>query len=490
MEPSGPTSGIPAALTRPTGQATPPPLQVGQLLQATVLENQAGKVLLSLGHRQLSADSSLPFKPGQVLSLEVRSLGEPPVLKVLAALQASTAGITAVAVRTLLPRYGATTPLLANLPRLAQAPAGSLPPALDGAVRALLRNLPDRAALSTAQGVKSAIERSGSFLEHQLARPGSTAVPLPASLDSDFKANLLRVLAQLRNLSGADTPAATQGRPPAAPASAVPQQPPGQPPLPTTATDSTLAAQTAQPLKPGAGDPVTGGAAQQALKRVLAAAGTAQPRTSAAAQTAIPSPGSANPAGSPTPVTPGAPPPPPFPGAPLVPQSPVPASAEPPDNPVFLRLDLLQQTEAALARIHLNQLASLPREGEQRLVEWLFDIPVRRGETIDFWSARITRDGSEGRTAEPAQPLWSVQLAFDLPGLGPVQARINLQGERVSTWFRAARAETLPLLQAHLHELRQALLAAGLEVGTLDCQAGGLAAPARNGTDPLIDEQA
>jgi flagellar hook-length control protein FliK len=71
-----------------------------------------------------------------------------------------------------------------------------------------------------------------------------------------------------------------------------------------------------------------------------------------------------------------------------------------------------------------------------------------------------------------------------------MQARINLQGEQVSTRFRAEHAETLPLLQAHLHELRQSLQAVGLEVGNIDCQSGSLAETGRSEPDPLIDEQA
>jgi hypothetical protein len=155
-----------------------------------------------------------------------------------------------------------------------------------------------------------------------------------------------------------------------------------------------------------------------------------------------------------------------------------------------LRADLLMQTEAALTRIHLNQLASLPKEGERRLVEWLFDIPVRRGEDIDLWSARLFRDAdrSNENTDRP-QPLWSVQLAFDLPGLGPVQAQISLRGETVSTHFRAAQPETLPLLQAHLHELRRAMQAAGLDVDVIECRAGRIPEESRPNRGPLIDEQ-
>jgi hypothetical protein len=154
-----------------------------------------------------------------------------------------------------------------------------------------------------------------------------------------------------------------------------------------------------------------------------------------------------------------------------------------------LRLDLLHQTEAALARVYLNQLASLPRDGEHRLVEWLFDIPVRRGDNIDLWSARIYRDAGDARQRDrETDHHWCVQLAFDLPGLGPLQAQINLHGERVSTHFRAAREDSLPILRDNLHELRQAMQDAGLEVGTIDCQHGAIPATGERNVNALINE--
>jgi hypothetical protein len=147
-----------------------------------------------------------------------------------------------------------------------------------------------------------------------------------------------------------------------------------------------------------------------------------------------------------------------------------------------LRTDLLQQTEAALARVQLHQLASQPREVERGLLEWLFELPVRRGDDIDLWSMRFVREQAEQRAQQrKAQHKWSVQLAFDLPGLGPVQAQVTLHGERVSTRFWAGREASLPLFRENLQSLQKMLGDAGLEVGELDCVPGpmpsGAAAP-------------
>jgi hypothetical protein len=487
MEPSGPTSGIPQT---PLNRLQPVSLQwqVGQQLHATVLENSAGKILLTIGNRQLSAESSLPFEPGQVLNLQVRSVGQQPVLRVIAALQESA---TAMAVRMLLPRYGPTTPLLASLSQLATTTSAPLPPVITAIARTLVCRLPDVAAVSTPQGVKAAIRNSGSFLEHHLALAADTkaAVPVPVSFDSDFKANLLRLLQLVRNWPGDSQAASTPAtpRPESGAAAPGPATRAAAPPSPEAtgnrpATASPPAATTAAPA--GTPAPQPAAAPPPTLQRAIdSAALPLPPRAAAAAtNTGMPASGSAN-------VTVNAAPP--FAGVVPAAQAPVQATIELLNRLGNLRLDLLQQTEAAVARIHLNQLASLPREAEHRLVEWLFDIPVRRGDAIDLWSARIYRDADD-KTQAKDQPAaqWRIQLAFDLPGLGPMQAEVSLRGERVSTHFWASQANTLPLLREHLHELRRGMLAAGLEVGEIDCQQGNIPDSASGPLNPLINEQA
>ncbi len=497
MEPSGPTSGIPLTLlNRPQPVALQ--LQVGQQLQATVLENDAGKILLTIGNRQLSADSSLPFEPGQVLSLRVLRVGQQPVLRVVAALQESA---TAMAVRMLLPRHGPTTPLLASLSQLTAIPGAPLPRVVDRIARALVRSLPDVAALTTPAGVRTAIQHTGTFLEHRLALAAGTGSSVAVSFDSDFKVNLLRLLQQVRDWPGGDQSTAPAGqRPESRPAASGPAAPATQPSSPgltdnRPATKSPTAATANTPGTPaGAASAQSSPAAQpRTLQRAVEAAATALPPRATATSSSVAPPatsaGTALPATGPAAGTVG--PAPPFAGVVPTPQPPVQATIDLLNRFGHLRLDLLQQTEAALARIHLNQLASLPREAEHRLVEWLFDIPVRRGDTIDLWSARVYRDADdESQQRDRPTVQWHVQLAFDLPGLGPMQAQISLQGETVATRFWATEANTLPLLREHLHELRRGLLVAGLEVGDIDCQQGAIPGAASVALNPLISEKA
>jgi hypothetical protein len=181
---------------------------------------------------------------------------------------------------------------------------------------------------------------------------------------------------------------------------------------------------------------------------------------------------------------------PPLRGALPVPQPAIQSSVEMLRGVVEFRADLLQQTEAALARIQLHQLAALPREGERGLLEWLFEIPVRRGEDTDLWSMRFFSEQRQQQESRQRAAGWSVQLAFDLPGLGPVQAQIQLSGEQVSTRFWAENRDTLPLLRAHLDELRRALNEVGLDVGELDCVPGPRPRDRSTSSQALIREKA
>ena len=107
------------------------------------------------------------------------------------------------------------------------------------------------------------------------------------------------------------------------------------------------------------------------------------------------------------------------------------------------------------------------------------------GEVVPLRIAR--EDGHPGQEGEA--PRWSVQLALDLPGLGPLHARVSLQGERVGTLFWAEQEETRELVAEHLAELRERLEAQGLAVSALNCLPGQPPAePAPGGATPLLDE--
>ena len=150
--------------------------------------------------------------------------------------------------------------------------------------------------------------------------------------------------------------------------------------------------------------------------------------------------------------------------------------------------DMLRQTEGALARLQLSQVASLPSEQQpQRL--WTLEIPVLHEQRTDLFQLRIEEEiaGAGGDDAAP----WSVMLAFDLPSLGPVHARILVNGPQVSATLWAEHPGTAALFNDQLEELRTGLQRAGVLVGRITCTEGAPTPPPPGpGNAPLVDTRA
>ncbi len=127
---------------------------------------------------------------------------------------------------------------------------------------------------------------------------------------------------------------------------------------------------------------------------------------------------------------------------------------------------LLRQTEGGLARIQLNQLNSLPSEDGSK-VAWHFELPLRNADGFDSFKIQLERESNH---EIDAQHRWRININFDLPPLGPVQAQISLQGEEVSTLFMTEAKESAELINRHLPTLDQAFTQAGLNVGNLAAQ--------------------
>lgn len=447
MQPTGP--GIPPLPPSPPGAkagATTAAWRVGQVLQGLVVrESSQGQTPLQIGRQLVQAHTgSLQLSPGQPLRLEVVSLSRDlPVLRLLNALRQDT---VSQALRQILPTQRPLPQPLSVLNQLAALPEASRSsPQLTQLVRSFLQQLPDPGRVSTPQGLQQSLTNSGLFLEGKLARTaaGTTGGNAPVqtqaqtaqtTVQGDFKAGLLQLAAQLRQAAGpagATRTPATGTTPAAAPPLPLPQTTP--PPAAATAAGRTLPLPALDSL---------------AVLR---------------------------------------------PGMPPRPQAAIEGRLKLDLTQLLQRGGLLQQVESALSRVKLNQLASLPQE-RQQLPEWLVELPVRRGEdAIDVWSLRIRREGGRGDgDASGNRPGWTVLLAFDLPGLGPVQTRVSLNGERdISTRFLSEQGEPLRRLTEHLPRLRARLEQSGLVVNELDVKRGRLReppAPARSG--PILDDRA
>lgn len=134
--------------------------------------------------------------------------------------------------------------------------------------------------------------------------------------------------------------------------------------------------------------------------------------------------------------------------------------------------ELLTQAEAGMARVLVNQLASLPSTDSNQQV-WAFDLPIRQPHGSDSFTLRITRDDPDSADGgSRAEARWSVDIHFDLPGLGPVSSRITLRGDEVSSHFAAERPDTVRRLRLAMPDLEHAFTRAGLKVANLSAGPG------------------
>lgn len=138
---------------------------------------------------------------------------------------------------------------------------------------------------------------------------------------------------------------------------------------------------------------------------------------------------------------------------------------------------LLDQTEAALARMRLLQLASLPQDAARNIAaeqagaaEWNLEIPVVLGHELAVALLQIARDG-KGRS-ERRERGWRMQFSLNFSALGEVGALVSLVGRSTSVVIWAEAGETAAALTEMLPELAPALAAKGLSVGSVRVRHG------------------
>jgi hypothetical protein len=145
---------------------------------------------------------------------------------------------------------------------------------------------------------------------------------------------------------------------------------------------------------------------------------------------------------------------------------------------------LLRLAAAAVSRLQSHQLSSLEQTGvtdDGRLLStWQLEIPMRNAQDIVPLQVKFQREEAPEKEQpherrderEPKQPLWRVDLAFDIEPLGPLQVQAQLIKGSLSSQLWAERPYTAHLIESNLAGLRERLLASGLNVGDLDCHLG------------------
>jgi hypothetical protein len=256
-----------------------------------------------------------------------------------------------------------------------------------------------------------------------------------------------------------------------------------------SATNLIIAALEAaqQPLE---GDAVRGApqsavlASIKALQAVLSVAAITRSPADAPAQPAPPPAQGLPAASTPPDAAPSASAPPPFRGAAPAAQPIAQASLAPEATPKDIGRHLLEQTDGAIARQTLLQVASLPDRvdsagtqfnaqlGDTSSQRWNFEIPFGTPQGTALAQFEIERDGGGNQVEASSQKVWRARFTLNVEPTGPVHALVSLIGDKTAVRMWAERPETAARIRAQSSDLVQALRLAELEPGDIVIAAG------------------
>lgn len=527
------TSIIPVSAASPVADATTPDLvlQAGSVVDARVVSVLADNLVrIAIANLSLDVMSEVALAPGQNLQLAVSQndgtirlavlggAGEaaadqvtltpraallvesPPLAPAVNAARNTLTPTEQVAVTAAsaeaATRQGGQAPLFANLESVV---TGSNLPA--GLKRAMLDVLAQQTPLNSAldgAGIESAFQKSGLFLEASLA---AGATPPPGAM-LDLKSALLVLRQTLVTLEStapqaqaAALPASTATIPQVAVA---PAQSAGEI---AHAVSPSIAPEIAQqPQTPRGGGvaaavpaDMTSDVPQTAMPRIMSAGLAASllqevtqdlPRLTGnvpGSNKAVPDSHIFEAAARTTP--------PPFRGALPSAQS-IASPSLAPDTPLAATVHrLLDDTDAAIARQTLLQVASLPdrtdasgHRVDPAVPQWNFEIPFATPQGTAMAQFEISRDGGN-ESADPAKQAWRARFSLNVEPAGPVHALITLNGDKTLVRMWAERPATVQQLRAGVGELNQALMRAELKPGDIVVREGTppQPAPARAG---------
>jgi hypothetical protein len=446
------------------------PLQAGQTLQLAVSQTEGGIRLALVGQGAGAAvTDSVSLAPAALADAVANPSAPATPLKSaltpLERLAVSTAAQSAAS------QQGGQSQLFANL---GVAATSGLPQKLQQAVMQLLAQRTSLDQNLTGGEIKNAFQKSGLFLEASLASgPPAAGVP-------DLKAALIVLRQTLLTSLGAAGPSAQS---PAAqsPAASVADAAAASPLAPSLSPDidtqEALSPQIRLPvadalLGPNGGQrAATAGAAPSMLQEVpqdgATSLVTATPR-----ETPRETPRDLH-GDDVTFRTNAPPPPPPFRGAqPSAQPVALPSIAS--DAPLATTAHhLLGDTDAAIARQTLLQVASLPDRVDTAGVRidssaprWNFEIPFVTPQGTAMAQFEISRDGG-GDETEAVKRVWRARFSLDVEPAGPVHALVSLTGDTTSVRMWAERPATAAQLRAGAAQLSHALSKAELTPGDI-----------------------
>ncbi|UPJ52492.1 flagellar hook-length control protein FliK [Bradyrhizobium sp. 200] len=436
------------------------PLQQGQNLQLAVSQTKDGGIRLALlGQGGDAAADAVTLSPD---ALADAAASRPTIVSPKNVLTPLERVAVSAAAQAAVTEQDSLAPLFANLG--AAVSSSSLPPKLQAAIAQVLAQQTSLDQNLDGGDIKTAFQKSGIFLEASLA-----AGSVPSNGVPDLKAALIVLRQTLQSALG-NSMVATPATPAGAQQAASPQ---------ATAPSLLPNLDMQEIMLPQARLPAVEnlGAAGQAARNPLAAALNAGPSAGATLnllQEALQELGNPVRVATTSKDVRGADmtfhtntPPPPIRGA-LPAAQPIASPTIAPHAPLEATAHhLLDDTDAAIARQTLLQVASLPDridmsapKADMNVPRWNFEIPFVTPQGTAMAQFEISRDGgSEG--VEAARRVWRARFSLDVEPAGPVHALISLTGDKTSVRIWAERPATAEQLRAGASDLSRAELQPG-----------------------------
>lgn len=460
------------------------PLQQGQTLKLAVSQTATGIRLTNVTDAAGVAPDAVTLSPEALLDAPTAPATGAAPKAVLTPLEKATVTIAAQTAAT---EQGSQAPLFANLASVARSP--TLPPKLLQAVQQVLAQQTGLAPDLSGADIKSAFEKSGLFLEASLAAgavPSGGAVP-------DLKAALLVLRQTLQSVLGGESAQSApllkgEATPALAPSAAQELEP-----------QEILLPQARVPVAEDIGEAIIPDRAGFAA--VLKDAPTAT-ATLNLLQEAAPEPAHAAAKAFALRMVQGEEvhtntPAPPFRGALPSAQPVAPASISPETPLAPAAHHLLADTDAAIARHTLLQVASLPdridalpqpaQTSDPTGPRWNFEIPFATPQGTAMAQFEISRDGGGNEAADAAKKVWRARFTLDVEPAGPVHALVALVGEKTSVRMWAERPATAEKLRAGSAELSRALARAELNPGDIVVRDGTPPQPQTSSAGHFLD---
>ncbi|MBT1514201.1 flagellar hook-length control protein FliK [Bradyrhizobium sp. SRL28] len=450
--------------------ATEIPLQQGQNLQLAVTQTKDGIRLAMVGQGGDVAADAVTLSPDALADVAVNRPAVVSPKNMLTPLERVAISAAAQAAVT---EQDSLAPLFANLG--AAVSSSNLPPKLQAAIAQVLAQQTSLDQNLDGGDIKTAFQKSGIFLEASLA-----AGSVPPSGVPDLKAALIVLRQTLQSALGFNSTVATPAGSTGAQQAALPQAaaaslaPSSSPTLDVqeillpqarlvVAENLALAGQAARsPLAAALNAGPSAGATLNLLQEALQELGNPA-RAAATSKDVRGADATFHTSTPPPPIRGALPAAQPIAQPTIAPHAPLEATAH----------HLLDDTDAAIARQTLLQVASLPDridtsapKADMNVPRWNFEIPFATPQGTAMAQFEISRDGAE-QEVEAAKRVWRARFSLDVEPAGPVHALISLAGEKTSVRIWAERPATAEQLRAGASDLSQALSRAELQPGDI-----------------------